>query len=593
MFEALNAVLSGSSRGLVRAIQQFGDAADAAGDEAFTAAAQTEAFEGQAEDVAQAAGGALPSTRLLASQFDEAGDKAFTAAAQTEAFEGQAEDVAQAAAGALPPTRALASQFDETGDEALGAAIDMGVFGSSLGAVGATATGTTLPLTALQNRFDEVGDEAVAATLSTGALVPALGATSAASSSTAGASTALSTSLSGVSVSASTSAVSLGVFAGVAGAALGVVIALVEAAIGLGAALAGVATAATAGGAALAGLFLGGLLPIAERIKQSSEDVETVFEGLSKLFERVGRQAAAALAPLRGVDGFQGLAIGALNGAVELLALGAQTAAGLADTLRPISRQIGAVVDAVAPQVFGELAQSVRTLAPLVEDALVGTLQAVPGVIRSLTAAAQELAPDLRALGANLVAFAPQVVAFAVDVARLVIPALNAFLNLATDLNRVVVPVFDALVDATLAVADGAGDVVRIIQGLSPLAGDIASLARQTVRFGDALALAARNGGELVTALQAVEGDPTAIADITQDGLNFQTELPDRSGLFDGPGPAPAPPAERPADTLNLTVESVTVGSGTSDREAGRRVGREVERALREKRRDQGGGTSG
>jgi hypothetical protein len=551
MFEALNAVLSGSSRGLVRAINQFGDAADAAGDEALTAAAQTEAFEGQAEDIAQAA------------------------------------------AGALPPTRVLASQFDEAGDEALGAATDMGVFGSGLGAVGTAATGTTLPLTALQNRFDEVGDEAVEATLSTGALVPALGATSAASSGAAGASTALSTSLSGVSVSASASAVSLGAFAGAAGAALGVVIALVEAAIGLGAALAGVATAATAGGAALAGLLLGGLLPIAERIKQTSEDVETVFGGLSKLFERVGRQAAAALAPLRGVDGFQDLAIGALDGAVELLALGAQTAAGLADTLRPIARRIGAVVDAVAPQVFGELARSVRTLAPLVADALVGTLQAVPGVIRSLTTAAQDLEPDLRALGANLAEFAPQVVASGVDVARLVIPALNAFLDLATDIKRVVVPVFDALVDATLAVAGGAVDAVRAIQGLSPLAGDIASLARQTVRFGDALALAARNAGELFTALQAVEGDPTAIADIAQDGLNIETELPDRSGLFDGSGAAPAPPAERPADTPDVTVESVTVGSGTSDRNVGRRVGREVERALREKRRDQRGGTSG
>lgn len=551
MFEALNAVLSGSSRGLVRAIDQFGDAAD------------------------------------------EAGDEALTAAAQTEAFEGQAEDIAQAAAGALPPTRVLASQVDEVGDEATDAASDIGVFGASVGGAGTAATGATLPLTALQSRFDEVGDEAVDATLSTAALTPALSAASASASSGAASSTALSTALSGVSVSASASAGSLIAFTAAAAGAVAVALALVEAAIGVAAALGGVAVAATGGAAALAGLFVGGLLPLAEEIKQTSEDVETIFGGLAKIFERVGQQAAAALAPLRGVEGFQDLAINALNGAVELLALGAQTAASLADTLQPIARRIGAVFDAVAPQVFGELARSVRTLAPLVEDALVGTLRAVPGVIRTLTAAAQDLAPDLRALGANLAEFAPQLVAFTVDVARVVVPALNALLELATDINQVLVPLADLAADALLAAADGAAAFGAELQALSPVSGNIASLARQAVRVADAFAMAAHNAGELFTAKRALSGSPTAIADVVENGLELETELPDRSGLFRGAGPGAAAPVEQPSGTPDVTVESVVAPSGASDREVGRRVGREVEKALREKRRDQRGGTSG
>jgi hypothetical protein len=359
------------------------------------------------------------------------------------------------------------------------------------------------------------------------------------------------------------------------------VVALVEAAIGLTAALGGVAVAATAGGAALAGLFIGGLLPLAEEIKQTSEDVETVFEGLSKIFESVGQQAVQALAPLRGVDGFQDLAIGALNGAVELLGLAAQTAANLSDVLGPVARRLGAVFERVSPRVFGEFERAVRSLAPLVEGLFVGTLRSVPGVIRSLTDAADDLAPDLRALGANLAEFLPDLVDFGVDVARLLLPPLNTLLDLTNELNDVVVPAFDTLVDTIedLAAAfglvgenaDEAGDSIDAVKPDVPEVSDSNADTEDQRPF----ALSAKrvvanslNPGSFSVPLRTAP-PPESIEEL------------------------PPPTVEQPQNNTEVTVENVTVPQDSSDRDVGRRVGREVEKALREKRRDQRGGTSG
>ncbi len=155
-------------------------------------------------------------------------------------------------------------------------------------------------------------------------------------------------------------------------------------------------------------------------------------------------------------------------------------------------------------------------------------------------------------------------------------------------------PGFDALADIILAISDDAASLIADLQGLALISGDIATLTRGVVRLADAFALAATNAGEAFTAIRAVEGSPGAIADVADDGVSIQTELPDRSNLFSEDTDTDVPARIRQdGDTPEVTIEQLVAGDGTSDREVGRRVGREVERALKEKRRDQGGGTSG
>jgi hypothetical protein len=503
MFQALNAVLSGSSRGLTRSLSRVANAAEDTGEAALQGAVGLGRLEESASDVTTDATQGAAAMSAFQSQLDEVGGDALT--------------------GAIALNR-YRSAVDDVGDEAAGTALTNGVLSGSLATVGGASSSALAPLGAIR---------ALVGSLGTGSI------------STAAATSTFAVALDGLGLSAATAAGGILTLESSLLPLLLIIAAVVVAIAGLAAALTGLTVAAGAAAAALSGLLLGGLIPAARELAEKSEDIESTWEGLEVIFGRVRDAALKALEPLIGVEGFEGLAFGALEQSIATLHVAAETAADLGTVLRPLARQFGAVFSAVRPQVFDALEQSVRQFAPMLADVTGGVLRSLPGVFRTLQEAAQELGPDVFNLGESLGGLLPEAISLIVDVTRVVLPLLTFLAETLDLLLSIIAPLVDSLdplleafgqlFDALTfgirileAVIDAFGRMIKtFVAGLSggPLGDLIAwgeSFTSLLKEAAQSFIFLANNTDQVGTLLQAIQGDPNAIAQLAAEGLSVE-----------------------------------------------------------------------
>jgi hypothetical protein len=403
MFQALNAVLSGSSRGLVNSLSRVANSAEDAGEAALQ--------------------GALGFARLEENAGDVATDTA-QAAAATAAFQSQLDEVSGDALTGSIALKQYRDTVDDVGDEATGTAVETGLLSGALATVTGAASSAVGPLS---------GARALVGSLGTGSVT------------TAAATSTFAVALDGLGLSAAAAGGGILTLESSMLPLLVVIGAVVVAIGGLVAALGGLTVAAGAAAGAMSALFLGGLIPAARDLAETSEDIESTWEGLQAIFGQVRDAALKAVEPLVGVEGFETIAFSALEQGIVTLNMAAESMASLGGVLRPLARQFGAVFAAVRPQVIGELEQSVRQFAPMLADFATGALRSLPGVLRVLRDSAAELGPDIGSLFESLGGVLPEAISLLVDATRLVLPPLTFFLELLDVLLSIAAPVVNSL----------------------------------------------------------------------------------------------------------------------------------------------------
>jgi hypothetical protein len=377
-----------------------------------------------AQDASEAAlQGALGFARLEENAGDVATDAA-QAAAATSAFQSQLDEVSGDALTGSIALKQYRDAVDDVGDEAIGTAVETGILSGALATVTGASSSAVGPLGGVRALVGSLGTGSVTTAAATSTFAVALDALGLSAAAAGGGILTLESSLLPLLV---------------------VIGAVVVAIGGLIAALGGLTVAAGAAAAAMSALFLGGLIPAARELAETSEDIESTWEGLQAIFGRVRDAALKAVEPLVGVEGFEGLAFGALEQSVVTLNMAAESMASLAGVLRPLARQFGAVFAAVRPEVIGELEQSVRQFAPMLADVSGGLLRSLPGVFRVLRKAAGELSKDVFNFGESLGGVLPETISLLVDVTRLVLPPLTFFLELLDVLLSIAAPLVNSL----------------------------------------------------------------------------------------------------------------------------------------------------
>ena len=149
--------------------------------------------------------------------------------------------------------------------------------------------------------------------------------------------------------------------------------------------VAGAAGAVGAGFGAIGGVGLGmlfgGLTSRAEELAAQSSEIEDASEGLEEIFSQFGQAAQNALEPLQ-TEEFEGFAMGALSGVLEILRDGAQFAADFSSELKPVLDRLGSQFWNTEPEFFAELGRTASATLPYLERFLSYLITAGPAALR-------------------------------------------------------------------------------------------------------------------------------------------------------------------------------------------------------------------
>lgn len=316
----------------------------------------------------------VASASQLADQLEKGDQQARATSRALDGLSGSARGFMDDALAATTGTEALEEHIEDTGSSAIITAGELNILDQAADGAGSQAIQSAGSFSILQERIDETGDEALTSAGKMGALGGSMGAAS-------GASTGLGASLFGLHGSLSSLAVVL------------------PAIVGLGGSLAGVLGGLTVAAGGLAGVVGAGLvasfISLGETAAARSEEAETAAEGLEIVFANVRESMGEALQPLAESDVFSGLAIGVLEGAVNLVGDLATFAAELAPAIMPVVDTIAGAFWDETPAFFTTLEDVTLQVLPYLEDMMVWLASAIPQAMSWMGDMTESLAGDL------------------------------------------------------------------------------------------------------------------------------------------------------------------------------------------------------
>jgi methyl-accepting chemotaxis protein len=258
-----------------------------------------------------------------------------TAAQLADALEANVDDLGESATAAAAQLRGLGEGTEELVDEEV---------------VAATTSHQ------LADAIDEVGDESVEAAAEVGALRSSMGG------------------LDDVGVNLGPFTTSLSRLLPLLAPLAAGLSSVAGAAVSVGAGFSAI------GGAGL-GMMFGGLTSRAEELAAQSSEIEDASEGLEEIVSQFGQAARNSLQPLQ-TEEFEGFAMGALSGVIEILRDGAQFAADFSDELEPVLDRLGSQFWNTQPEFFAELRRTASATLPYLEDLLSYLITAGPAALR-------------------------------------------------------------------------------------------------------------------------------------------------------------------------------------------------------------------
>jgi hypothetical protein len=223
------------------------------------------------------------------------------------------------------------------------------------------------------------------------------------------------------------------------------------------------------GGAGL-GMLFGGLTSRAEELAAQSSEIEDASEGLEEIFSQFGQAARDALEPLQ-TEEFEGFAMGALSGVIEILRDGAQFAADFSDELDPVLDRLGSQFWNTEPEFFAELRRTASATLPYLEDFLSYLITAGPAALRWFREEGLETVDALGSFSVQAIDTAASLASVGNVLINTVVPGLTAL----TGAVDAALEGFRALPDTLEYAAIGAAVATVAASGLAVALGSAAT----------------------------------------------------------------------------------------------------------------------